>query len=164
MFGYDVCVIIGVSTLLQIPDHGRRPVCCRPEVFLWDRIVRPWHGSVGRRKSWDIIPGECNLRSCLHLIFIMFALPLNCTKVNVLMLLYSWIDTKNRNNETGVRGRELAGVRALAIFICRRVCHGVRVAIGGTRTPAPQDHQRETNTFYRPHHTERRTRGSHPRQ
>ena len=40
----------------------------------------------------------------------------------------------------------------------------IGASTNGTRTPAPHDHQRETNTFYRPHHTERRTRGSHPRR
>ena len=34
-------------------------------------------------------------------------------------------------------GRELPGVGALAIFICRWVCHGVRVPIGGVPDAVP---------------------------
>jgi len=52
----------------QNSNNGRWTVCHWTQLLLWDWLLRPRHGHLGRRESWDIIQGKQHL--CAFALFL----------------------------------------------------------------------------------------------
>lgn len=61
-----MCVYVCVQW--QNSDNGRWTVCHWTQLLLWDWLLRPRHGHLGRRESWDIIQGKQHL--CAFALFL----------------------------------------------------------------------------------------------
>ena len=51
-------IVTCIYVCWQDTGNGWRTVCHWSQLFLRDRLLRPWHGYLGRRESGDIFPGR----------------------------------------------------------------------------------------------------------